>query len=325
MYYEKALRLLANMERLDEDTTNDLIGEKFGYVVSCQVYGSMKRNQDPKADDIDALMHRHPHLRIAYIDTVRLNRDGASLFYSVLVKSDGKGNILEVYRVRLPGNPVIGEGKPENQNHAMIFTRGEFLQTIDMNQEGYFEEALKMRNCLQEFAKREGPLPTTILGLREHIFTGGVSSLANFMAMQEISFVTLGQRVLTRPLHIRLHYGHPDVFDKLFFITRGGVSKSSKGINLSEDIFAGYNNVVRGGSVGFKEYLQVGKGRDVGMSQIYKFEAKLSQGAAEQSLSRDVYRMCHRLDFCRLLSFYYGGIGHYFSNVLTVFTVYIVV
>uniref|UniRef100_A0A7S4EG16 1,3-beta-glucan synthase n=1 Tax=Pseudo-nitzschia australis TaxID=44445 RepID=A0A7S4EG16_9STRA len=325
MYYEKALRLLANMERLDEDTTNDLIGEKFGYVVSCQVYGSMKRNQDPKADDIDALMHRHPHLRIAYIDSVRLNRDGAALYYSVLVKSDGKGNILEVYRVRLPGNPVIGEGKPENQNHAMIFTRGEFLQTIDMNQEGYFEEALKMRNCLQEFAKREGPLPTTILGLREHIFTGSVSSLANYMALQEISFVTLGQRVLTRPLHIRLHYGHPDVFDKLFFITRGGVSKSSKGINLSEDIFAGYNNVVRGGSVGFKEYLQVGKGRDVGMSQIYKFEAKLSQGAGEQSLSRDVYRMCHRLDFCRLLSFYYGGIGHYFSNVLTVLTVYVVV
>eukprot|EP00934_Nitzschia_sp_Nitz4_P000520 Nitzschia sp. Nitz4//scaffold35_size145790//494//7179//NITZ4_003001-RA/size145790-augustus-gene-0.108-mRNA-1//1//CDS//3329549037//520//frame0 len=325
MYYEKALRLLASMERLDSDTTNDLIGEKFGYVVSCQVFGNMKRNQDPKAEDIEKLMHRFPHLRIAYIDNIRINRSGASNFYSVLVKSDGRGSIQEVYRVRLPGNPVIGEGKPENQNHAMIFTRGEFLQTIDMNQEGYFEEALKMRNCLQEFAKREGPLPTTILGLREHIFTGSVSSLANYMALQEISFVTLGQRVLTRPLHIRLHYGHPDIFDKLFFITRGGISKSSKGINLSEDIFAGYNNVIRGGSVGFKEYLQVGKGRDVGMSQIYKFEAKLSQGAGEQSLSRDVYRMCIRLDFCRLLSFYYGGIGHYFSNVLTVLTVYVVV
>ena len=325
MYYEKALRLLANLERLDDDTINDLMGEKFGYVVSAQVYGDMKRDQDRKADDIDALMHRFPHMRVAYIDTVRINRAGASIYYSVLVKSDRKGNVKEIYRVRLPGNPVIGEGKPENQNHAMIFTRGEFLQTIDMNQEGYFEEALKMRNCLQEFAKREGPLPTTILGLREHIFTGSVSSLANYMALQEMSFVTLGQRVLTRPLHIRLHYGHPDVFDKLFFITRGGISKSSKGINLSEDIFAGYNNIIRGGSVGFKEYLQVGKGRDVGMSQIYKFEAKLSQGAAEQSLSRDVYRMCHRLDFFRLLSFYYGGIGHYFSNVLTVFTVYIVV
>ena len=325
MYCEKALRLLANLERLDQDTTNDLMGEKFGYVVSCQVYGTMKRNQDPKAEDIEDLMHRFPHLRVAYIDNIRVNRSGASVFYSVLVKSDGKGNIQEIYRVRLPGNPIVGEGKPENQNHAMIFTRGEFVQTIDMNQEGYFEEALKMRNVLQEFAKREGPLPTTILGLREHIFTGSVSSLANYMALQEISFVTLGQRVLARPLHIRLHYGHPDVFDKLFFITRGGVSKASKGINLSEDIFAGYVNVIRGGSVGFKEYVQVGKGRDVGMSQIYMFEAKLSQGAAEQSMSRDVYRMCHRLDFFRLLSFYYGGIGHYFSNVMTILTVYVVV
>lgn len=44
--------------------------------------------------------------------------------------------IQEVYRVKLPGNPVVGEGKPENQNHAVIFTRGEHLQAIDMNQEG---------------------------------------------------------------------------------------------------------------------------------------------------------------------------------------------
>jgi callose synthase len=325
MYYEKALRLIADLERIDDDTTNDLMGEKFGYVVSCQVYGTMKRNQDRKADDIDDLLHTYPHLRVAYIDSVRVNRLGATIHYSVLVKSNGRGKIEEIYRVRLPGNPVIGEGKPENQNHAMIFTRSEFLQTIDMNQAGYFEESLKMRNALQEFAKREGPLPTTILGLREHIFTGSVSSLANYMALQEMSFVTLGQRVLTRPLHIRLHYGHPDVFDKLFFITRGGISKSSAGINLSEDIFAGYNNIIRGGAVGFKEYLQVGKGRDVGMSQIYKFEAKLSQGAAEQSLSRDMYRMCQRLDFYRLLGFYFGGIGHYFTNVLTVLTVYVVV
>lgn len=32
----------------------------------------------------------------------------------------------------------------------------------------------------------------------------------------------------------------------------------------------------------------------MGMQQIYKFEAKLSQGAAEQSISRDVSRMLNR-------------------------------
>ena len=40
----------------------------------------------------------------------------------------------EIYKIKLPGNPKLGEGKPENQNHAIIFTRGEALQAIDMNQ-----------------------------------------------------------------------------------------------------------------------------------------------------------------------------------------------
>jgi hypothetical protein len=42
--------------------------------------------------------------------------------------------VQQVYRVQLPGDMMLGEGKPENQNHAVIFTRGEALQTIDMNQ-----------------------------------------------------------------------------------------------------------------------------------------------------------------------------------------------
>ncbi|KAG5130924.1 hypothetical protein JHK84_037321 [Glycine max] len=40
----------------------------------------------------------------------------------------------EIYRIKLPGPAKLGEGKPENKNHAIIFTRGEALQAIDMNQ-----------------------------------------------------------------------------------------------------------------------------------------------------------------------------------------------
>lgn len=40
----------------------------------------------------------------------------------------------EIYSIKLPGNPKLGEGKPENQNHAVVFTRGNAVQTIDMNQ-----------------------------------------------------------------------------------------------------------------------------------------------------------------------------------------------
>lgn len=107
-----------------------------------------------------------------------------------------------------------------------------------------------MRCLLEEFRRGSPRSPTVIVGFREHIFTGSVSSLANYMALQELSFVTLGQRVLNTPLRVRMHYGHPDLFDKLFFMTVGGVSKASRGINLSEDIFAGYNGTIRGGKVG---------------------------------------------------------------------------
>mmetsp|Transcript_34852 Transcript_34852/g.67772 ORF Transcript_34852/g.67772 Transcript_34852/m.67772 type:complete len:2149 (+) Transcript_34852:48-6494(+) len=239
------------------------------------------------------------------------------------VDEDDQGVKIEtVYRIELPGNPIIGEGKPENQNHALIFTRGEIVQAIDMNQEGYFEEAVKMRNLLEEFDRDDSRKHTTIVGFREHIFTGGLSSVANYMAMQEGCFVTLGQRVLHDPLKIRLHYGHPDLFDKLFYITRGGISKASKGINLSEDIFAGFNTVLRGGHVSFKEYIQCGKGRDVGLQQLYKFEGKLSCGNAMQALTRDMYRLCQSLDFLKLLSFFYGGIGFYISTLLAVWGLY---
>lgn len=53
--------------------------QKFQYVVACQVYGRMKKNQDPKADDIEMLLKRFPNLRVAYIDEVKLC--GALMFF----------------------------------------------------------------------------------------------------------------------------------------------------------------------------------------------------------------------------------------------------
>ncbi|KAF9621861.1 hypothetical protein IFM89_028449 [Coptis chinensis] len=84
-----------------------------------------------------------------------------------------------------------------------------------------------------------------------------VSSLAWFMSYQETSFVTIGQRLLANPLRVRFHYGHPDLFDRVFHLTRGGISKASKTINLSEDIFAGFNSILRQGCIRYHEYMQL--------------------------------------------------------------------
>ncbi|PHT31778.1 Callose synthase 3 [Capsicum baccatum] len=296
---------------------------KFTYVATCQNYGIQKRNGDRHATDILNLMVNNPSLRVAYIDEVEERESGKTqkVYYSVLVKAVDNLD-QEIYRIKLPGAAKIGEGKPENQNHAIIFSRGEALQTIDMNQDNYLEEALKMRNLLEEFNEDHGVRPPTILGVREHIFTGSVSSLAWFMSNQETSFVTIGQRVLARPLRVRFHYGHPDVFDRIFHITRGGISKASRGINLSEDIFAGFNSTLRRGNITHHEYIQVGKGRDVGLNQISLFEAKVACGNGEQTLSRDLYRLGHRFDFFRMLSCYFTTTGFYISSMLVVLTVY---
>ncbi|XVF14474.1 hypothetical protein REPUB_Repub09cG0063300 [Reevesia pubescens] len=339
MYYREALKVQCSLEFPNHNASREedsirvqaLPDLKFTYVVSCQIYGALK-NSDDSRDQIHQrnlrnLMLMHPSLRVAYIDEREEMVNGEKTYYSVLVKGGDKfdGYEREIYRIKLPGPPTkIGEGKPENQNHALIFTRGEALQTIDMNQDNYFEEAFKMRNVLEEFeCSRHWQRKPTILGLREHIFTGSVSSLAWFMSNQETSFVTIGQRFLASPLRVRFHYGHPDIFDRIFHITRGGISKASKTINLSEDIFAGFNSTLRGGYITHHDYIQVGKGRDVGMNQISSFEAKVANGNGEQTLSRDVYRLGCRFDFFRMLSFYFTTVGFYFNSMVTVLTVYL--
>ncbi|KAK9154596.1 hypothetical protein Sjap_002076 [Stephania japonica] len=347
MYYRKALILQSYMERVNnpadveamvsgievtETQGFELAPEaraqadlKFTYVVTCQIYGRQKQEQKPEAADIALLMQQNEALRVAYIDDVEAMKGGRPYmeYYSKLVKADVNGKDKEIYSIKLPGNPKLGEGKPENQNHAIIFTRGNAVQTIDMNQDNYFEEALKMRNLLEEFRRDHGLRPPTILGVREHVFTGSVSSLASFMSNQETSFVTLGQRVLANPLKVRMHYGHPDVFDRVFHITRGGISKASRVINISEDIFSGFNSTLRQGNVTHHEYIQVGKGRDVGLNQIALFEGKVAGGNGEQVLSRDVYRLGQLFDFFRMLSFYFTTVGYYFCTMLTVLTVYV--
>lgn len=54
-------------------------------------------------------------------------------------------------------------------------------------------------------------------------------------------FLIFSKLFLNVFFRVRFHYGHPDVFDRVFHITRGGISKASKTINLSEDVYAGKN------------------------------------------------------------------------------------
>ncbi|RHY35179.1 hypothetical protein DYB32_000318 [Aphanomyces invadans] len=329
MLYEDAIKMLYWLEigsandksqETKRQLLEDMVCLKFSYICACQVYGKHKAEGKAQATDIDYLLRTYPNLRVAFVDSAKVGSQ--TTFSSVLIKSEGD-EIVEVYRYDLPGDPILGEGKPENQNNALPFTRGEFLQTIDMNQQHYYEECLKMPNLLVTADQHPSGKPVSIIGMREHIFTGNASSLSKFKSWQELVFVTLSQRVLADPLYCRMHYGHPDVFDKVMCLTRGGVSKASKGINLSEDVFAGFNTTLRGGVVTHVEFMQCGKGRDVALSQISMFEGKLANGAGETCLAREAHRMGAFLDFFRLNSMYYSHTGFYFATWLTIVTAFV--
>ena len=319
-HYGTALRFLARAEGYDEDQVEVIVREKFEYLVSCQVYGRMLSAPEgspdrQKAEDINQLILRHPELRVCF---VQMPSEKADSYASCLVSCDALSKTLSIAcKVELPGNPIVGEGKPENQNHAVIFSRGAYLQTLDMNQDGYLGEALKMRNLLDVFVE-----DVVLVGFPEVIFSETTGAVAQFAAISEFIFQTF-QRFMTWPLMVRFHYGHPDVWDKAFTMTNGGVSKASKIIHVAEDFFGGVNAIVRGGRVLFEEFIEVGKGRDMGFTSVNGFEQKISGSAGTISMSRDIYRLHRSMDFFRIMSMYFSGPGFFISVMQTAWCVYL--
>src|SRR6185312_12343176 len=226
----------------------------------------------------------------------------------------------------------LGDGKSDNQNHAIIFYRGEFLQLVDANQDNYLEECLKIRNVLGEFEVYGPPpsapysrgdsnsYPVAIVGAREYIFSENYGVLGDVAAGKEQTFGTLTARLMAL-IGAKLHYGHPDFLNAIFMTTRGGVSKAQKGLHLNEDIYAGMNAFCRGGRIKHSEYYQCGKGRDLGFGSILHFTTKIGTGMGEQMLSREYYYLGTQLPLDRFLSFYYAHPGFHLNNMFIMFSV----
>ncbi|KIR25309.1 1,3-beta-glucan synthase component FKS1 [Cryptococcus deuterogattii 99/473] len=349
MNYSKAIKLLYRVEnpevvQLFGGNTDQLERElermarrKFKFVVSMQRYSKFNKEEHENAE---FLLRAYPDLQIAYLDEEPPRKDGGeSRIFSALI--DGHSEIMPngrrrpKFRIELPGNPILGDGKSDNQNHAIIFYRGEYLQLIDANQDNYLEECLKIRNVLGEFEEfkvsTQSPyaaqghadfakFPVAILGAREYIFSENIGILGDIAAGKEQTFGTLAARSLSY-IGGKLHYGHPDFLNAIYMNTRGGVSKAQKGLHLNEDIFAGMLAFGRGGRIKHSEYYQCGKGRDLGFGTILNFQTKIGTGMGEQMLSREYYYLGTQLPIDRFLTFYYGHPGFHINNILVMMSV----
>lgn len=347
MNYSRAIKLLFDVENPDLTkfgTENDKLEQaaimahrKFRIITSMQ---RLKYFTPEEKENTEFLLRAYPELQICYLDEEVDEASGEIVYYSALV--DGSCAIMEngerepKYRIRLSGNPILGDGKSDNQNHSLIFCRGEYIQLVDANQDNYLEECLKIRSILAEFEEATFPLdpystdlegtelvyPVAIIGTREYIFSENIGILGDVAAGKEQTFGTLFARTLA---HIggKLHYGHPDFLNGIFMTTRGGVSKAQKGLHLNEDIYAGMNVVLRGGRIKHCEYMQCGKGRDLGFGSILNFTTKIGAGMGEQMLSREYFYMGTQLPLDRFLSFYYAHSGFHLNNLFIMLSIHL--
>lgn len=320
MNYASALRTLQFAEsNPDMKEVSQLVNRKFRIIIAMQQYMSFDQDE---LSQVELLFNNFPGIVIVYVD-----RDNTG-WYSSLIDSGcpllENGRRKPRIRMKISGNPILGDGKSDNQNHALPFYRGEYIQLVDANQDNYLEECLKIRNVLSEFGEvhlpREPYHPAAtgntvaIVGAREYIFSEKIGVLGDVAAGKEQTFGTLSARTLAK-IGAKLHYGHPDFLNGVFMTTRGGVSKAQKGLHLNEDIYAGITALVRGGQIRHCEYYQCGKGRDLGFISILNFTYKIGAGMGEQMLSREYFWLGTQLPFDRFFSFYYAHPGFHLNNV----------
>ncbi|AAS54138.1 AGL353Wp [Eremothecium gossypii ATCC 10895] len=351
MNYSKAIKLLyrienpsmiqfyaADEEALDNDL-NAMANRKFKMVVAMQRYAQFTPDE---TECVEFIWKAYPEIMVSYLleEPNPNDPDGEPIYYSCLTDGtcsvDPKtGRRENVYKIRLSGNPILGDGKSDNQNNAIIFYRGEYIQVIDANQDNYLEECLKIRSVLGEFEEmemdnfipyipgieyQEQPPPVAIIGAREYIFSENIGVLGDIAAGKEQTFGTLFARTLAE-IGAKLHYGHPDFLNAIFMTTRGGISKAQKGLHLNEDIYAGMNAICRGGRIKHSDYYQCGKGRDLGFGSILNFTTKIGAGMGEQLLSREYYYLGTQLSIDRFLTFFYAHPGFHLNNLFITLSV----
>ena len=73
---------------------------------------------------IEDLIKKHPDLKVCFVHVPPDPNSGEDFASCLVGTNSDTGEPRIVYRVKLPGNPILGEGKPENQNQAVIFARG---------------------------------------------------------------------------------------------------------------------------------------------------------------------------------------------------------
>ena len=233
-----------------------------------------------------------------------------------------------MFPLRLGSGEYRTQGKASNQLNGLRFASGHCVQALDCNMGTFIGEAFKIPYVLQAFMPLDKVDRTTphcrFLGFRESIYTSREGTVGKCHAAAEWAFGTIYQRFLSG-MGMRMHYGHPDFLDGFWARNRGGMSKCSPAVNLSEDIFAGFNVHMRCEASPHIDALEFEKGREATFNSASGFFAKISHGGVSMLRSRDNHLLCERIGIIHSLSFYFASVAFYTSNLLVDISIYIYV
>ena len=126
-----SLLLRAALPALPEHEHQKLLDLKFRCVAALQRYAVMAPDE---LSDVEYLLAEFPSLTVAYIAEEK-DHNGNITFFSQLTdghcQMGANGRRKPKHSIELPGHPILGNGKSDNQNHAIIFSRGSILQAIE--------------------------------------------------------------------------------------------------------------------------------------------------------------------------------------------------
>jgi 1,3-beta-glucan synthase len=140
MNYAQAVKLLYRVENPEvvqqfggntgklERELERMARRKFMFIVSMQRYSKFNKEEHENAE---FLLRAYLNLQIAYLDEEPPRKEGGETrLFSALINGHSEfipetGRRRPNFRIELPGNPVLGDGKSDNQNHAIVFYRGE--------------------------------------------------------------------------------------------------------------------------------------------------------------------------------------------------------
>jgi 1,3-beta-glucan synthase len=137
MRTQQALELLlrTQVSGLSETELFALLKTKVTCVAAMQRYQQMTKDE---LADVEVLLAEFPLLTIAFVEKQggQEGSDAPPRFFSCLIDGSCEYDATTAqrrpkFRIELPGYPILGNGKSDNQNLAIVFTRGTVIQTIE--------------------------------------------------------------------------------------------------------------------------------------------------------------------------------------------------